>query len=217
MAGSHRSPMPPGGSASPRSPHTLRTSATARTSVLPMSRPSTAAAIRRRRPSSCGATARRISSTGTGRSHAWTRSTSARARRSSSCTRPTPASGASATDPTYHSPMQDAAGAIVALEHVTKRYGAPTTPPAVDDLTLIVPAGEICVLVGPSGCGKTTTMKMINRLIEPTIGGEDVMSLPAVQLRRRIGYVIQQVGLFPHLTVGDNVAVVPDLVGWTDQ
>ena len=118
--------------------------------------------------------------------------------------------------------MQDAAGAIVALEHVTKRYGGPTTPPAVDDLSLTVPAGEICVLVGPSGCGKTTTMKMINRLIEPTsgritIGGEDVMSLPAVQLRRRIGYVIQQVGLFPHLTVGDNVAVVPDLVGWTDR
>jgi len=117
--------------------------------------------------------------------------------------------------------MQDATGAIVALEHVTKRYGAPTSPPAVDDLSLTVPAGEICVLVGPSGCGKTTTMKMINRLIEPTsgritIGGEDVMSLPAVQLRRRIGYVIQQVGLFPHLTVGDNVAVVPDLLRWSD-
>ncbi|HEX5039316.1 MAG TPA: ABC transporter ATP-binding protein [Candidatus Limnocylindria bacterium] len=115
--------------------------------------------------------------------------------------------------------MQDAGGAVVALEHVTKRYGGPTSPPAVDDLSLTVPAGEICVLVGPSGCGKTTTMKMINRLIEPTsgritIGGEDVMSLPAVQLRRRIGYVIQQVGLFPHLTVGDNVAVVPDLLDW---
>ncbi len=108
-------------------------------------------------------------------------------------------------------------GAVVRLEHVTKRYGA--GPPAVDDLSLSVPAGEICVLVGPSGCGKTTTMKMINRLIEPTSGtitidGEDVTKLPAVELRRRIGYVIQQVGLFPHLTVGDNVGVVPRLLRW---
>jgi osmoprotectant transport system ATP-binding protein len=118
--------------------------------------------------------------------------------------------------------MPDAAGAVVALEHVTKRYGGPTSPPAVDDLTLTVPAGEICVLVGPSGCGKTTTMKMINRLIEPTsgritIGGEEVMRLPPVELRRRIGYVIQQVGLFPHLTVAANVAVVPDLLEWPEQ
>ena len=118
--------------------------------------------------------------------------------------------------------MQDGAGAVVAFEHVTKRYGGPDAPPAVTDLTLTVPAGEICVLVGPSGCGKTTSMKMVNRLIEPTsgritIGGEDVMSLPAVELRRRIGYVIQQVGLFPHLTVGENVAVVPRLLGWTPE
>jgi osmoprotectant transport system ATP-binding protein len=115
--------------------------------------------------------------------------------------------------------MQEGAGAVVAFEHVTKRYGGPDAPPAVDDLTLTVPAGEICVLVGPSGCGKTTSMKMVNRLIEPssgriTIGGQDVASLPAVELRRRIGYVIQQVGLFPHLTVGENVAVVPRLLGW---
>jgi osmoprotectant transport system ATP-binding protein len=115
--------------------------------------------------------------------------------------------------------MQDAAGAVVALEHVTKRYGGPGTPPAVDDLSLTVPAGEICVLVGPSGCGKTTTMKMVNRLIEPTsgritIGSQDVMSLPAVELRRRIGYVIQQVGLFPHLTIGANVGIVPGLLRW---
>jgi osmoprotectant transport system ATP-binding protein len=115
--------------------------------------------------------------------------------------------------------MQEAAGAIVAFEHVTKRYGGPKAPPAVDDLSLEVPAGEICVLVGPSGCGKTTSMKMVNRLIEPTsgritIGGEDVASLPAVELRRRIGYVIQQVGLFPHLTIGENTGVVPRLLGW---
>ena len=115
--------------------------------------------------------------------------------------------------------MQDAAGAVVAFEHVTKRYGGSGAPAAVDDLTLTVPAGEICVLVGPSGSGKTTTMKMVNRLIEPssgriTIDGEDVMSLPAVELRRRIGYVIQQVGLFPHLTVAENIAVVPRLLKW---
>ncbi|HEY6608378.1 MAG TPA: ABC transporter ATP-binding protein [Candidatus Limnocylindria bacterium] len=113
----------------------------------------------------------------------------------------------------------DAAGAVVAFEHVTKRYGPPGTPDAVSDLTLTVPAGEICVLVGPSGCGKTTTMKMVNRLIEPTAGritidGRDVTGLPAVELRRGIGYVIQQVGLFPHQTVGDNVAVVPRLLRW---
>ena len=114
--------------------------------------------------------------------------------------------------------MQDASGAVVAFEHVTKRYPG-TDAPAVDDLTLSVPAGEICVLVGPSGCGKTTTMKMVNRLIEPTggritIDGQDVTQLPAVELRRRIGYVIQQVGLFPHLTIGANVAVVPSLLRW---
>jgi osmoprotectant transport system ATP-binding protein len=116
--------------------------------------------------------------------------------------------------------MQEGAGAVVAFEHVTKRYGGPGAPPAVNDLTLTVPAGEICVLVGPSGCGKTTSMKMVNRLIEPTsgritIGGQDVASLPAVELRRRIGYVIQQVGLFPHLTVGENIAVVPRLLRWS--
>ncbi len=115
--------------------------------------------------------------------------------------------------------MQDAAGAVVAFEHVTKRYGPPGSPEAVSDLTLTVHAGEICVLVGPSGCGKTTTMKMVNRLIEPTggritIDGRDVTSLAAVELRRGIGYVIQQVGLFPHLTIGDNVAVVPRLLRW---
>ena len=111
--------------------------------------------------------------------------------------------------------------AVVTLDHVSKRYGPPDAPLAVSDLSLAIPAGEIVVLVGPSGCGKTTTMKMINRLIEPTSGritidGEDVMALPAVELRRRIGYVIQQVGLFPHLTVAENVAVVPRLLRWPE-
>jgi osmoprotectant transport system ATP-binding protein len=115
-----------------------------------------------------------------------------------------------------------ASGAVVAFEHVTKRYPGSSDEAAVQDLTFTIPAGEICVLVGPSGSGKTTTMKMVNRLIEPTSGrvtidGTDVMSLPAVELRRRIGYVIQQVGLFPHLTVAENVAVVPRLLRWKEQ
>ncbi len=114
--------------------------------------------------------------------------------------------------------MQDAPGAVVAFEGVTKRYPGGDAP-AVTDLTLEVPAGQICVLVGPSGSGKTTAMKMVNRLIDPTEGhitidGRDVMTLPAVDLRRGIGYVIQQVGLFPHLTIGENVGVVPRLLGW---
>ncbi|HUP84714.1 MAG TPA: betaine/proline/choline family ABC transporter ATP-binding protein [Acidimicrobiales bacterium] len=105
---------------------------------------------------------------------------------------------------------------MIRLEQLTKVYG-PTT--AVDHLDLEVPEGELCVLVGPSGCGKTTTMKMINRLIEPTSGrilldGDDVTHGDPVELRRRIGYVIQQVGLFPHLTIADNVGTVPRLLGW---
>jgi osmoprotectant transport system ATP-binding protein len=114
--------------------------------------------------------------------------------------------------------MREATGAVVAFERVTKRYPGADAP-AVNELSLEIPAGEICVLVGPSGCGKTTSMKMVNRLIEPTggritIDGRDVMSLPAVELRRGIGYVIQQVGLFPHLTIGANTGVVPSLLGW---
>lgn len=128
----------------------------------------------------------------------------------------------SAPPPATAGPTGSRSGAaLVTLERLSKRYGAPGSPLAVDDLSLTIPAGEICVLVGPSGCGKTTTMKMINRLIEPTSGritidGEDVMRLPAVELRRRIGYVIQQVGLFPHLTVAENVAVVPRLLRWPE-
>ncbi|ORB61982.1 ABC transporter [Mycolicibacterium tusciae] len=104
------------------------------------------------------------------------------------------------------------------LDGVTKRYAGQATA-AVDNVTLEIPAGEIVMLVGPSGCGKTTTMKMINRLIEPTsgrilIGEDDVTHRDPDQLRRHIGYVIQGAGLFPHLTVGDNIAIVPRLLKW---
>jgi osmoprotectant transport system ATP-binding protein len=106
---------------------------------------------------------------------------------------------------------------MISLDAVTKRYD--NGPAAVDGLTLEVVDGELCVLVGPSGCGKTTTLRMINRLIEPTgghifIDGRDVLGMNAVELRRGIGYVIQQGGLFPHRRVEDNVAVVPRLLGW---
>ncbi len=106
----------------------------------------------------------------------------------------------------------------IRLEELCKQY--PREPqPAVDQLSLDVPEGEIVILVGPSGCGKTTTMKMINRIIEPTSGriildGEDVTTAHPDQLRRRIGYVIQQIGLFPHMTIAQNVATVPKLLGW---
>jgi osmoprotectant transport system ATP-binding protein len=110
------------------------------------------------------------------------------------------------------------AGAEIAFERVTKRYVAQHAP-AVKDLTLIVPAGEVCVLVGPSGGGKTTAMKLVNRLIELdegdiTIDGRSIRSLDPVELRRGIGYVIQQVGLFPHMTIAGNIATVPKLLGW---
>jgi len=106
---------------------------------------------------------------------------------------------------------------MIRLEAVTKRW--PNGHVAVDELSLEVPEGEVCALVGPSGSGKTTTMKMINRLVEPTSGhifvdGVDVLGVDVVGLRRRIGYVIQQVGLFPHQTVAANVATVPRLLGW---
>lgn len=106
---------------------------------------------------------------------------------------------------------------MIRFEHVTKRYADGTT--AVDDLSFEVAEGELVTLVGPSGCGKTTTMKMVNRLIEPTEGtifldGDDISAVDPVELRRRIGYVIQQVGLFPHRTVLENTATVPHLLGW---
>ena len=106
---------------------------------------------------------------------------------------------------------------MIRLESLTKRF--PNGQVAVDHLDLEIGAGEICMLVGPSGCGKTTTLKMINRLIEPTSGrilleDEDVTNIDPVALRLRMGYVIQQVGLFPHLTIRANVATVPRLLGW---
>jgi osmoprotectant transport system ATP-binding protein len=105
---------------------------------------------------------------------------------------------------------------MIAFDHVTRTYG-PTV--AVDDLSLEIGDGEIVVLVGPSGCGKSTTLRMINRLIEPTSGviriaGRNTQEQDATALRRSIGYVIQQVGLFPHLSVAENVATVPKLLGW---
>ncbi|HWE92251.1 MAG TPA: ABC transporter ATP-binding protein [Pseudonocardiaceae bacterium] len=107
---------------------------------------------------------------------------------------------------------------MIRLEHVSKRYPG-TAGAAVSDLSIDVDAGEIVVLVGPSGCGKTTTMRLINRLIEPSGGriyldGEDVTGVNADQLRRRVGYVIQQVGLFPHLTVAANIGLIPRTLGW---
>jgi osmoprotectant transport system ATP-binding protein len=106
----------------------------------------------------------------------------------------------------------------VSFQGATKRYGNATAP-AVDHLDLEVEAGEICVLVGPSGCGKTTSMRMVNRMIDLTegdiqIGGESVMRKDGAKLRREIGYVIQQVGLFPHRTIAQNIATVPQLLGW---
>ena len=107
---------------------------------------------------------------------------------------------------------------MITFDRITKAFGAGAAP-AVDALSLAINAGEICVLIGPSGCGKTTTMRMVNRMVEPDsgrieVGGRDVMQMDAVELRRSIGYVIQQVGLFPHMTIGENIATVPKLLGW---
>jgi osmoprotectant transport system ATP-binding protein len=107
---------------------------------------------------------------------------------------------------------------MIRLENVSKSFPGAQRP-AVDRLDLEVPNGTTCVLIGPSGCGKTTTMRIVNRLIEPNSGrivveGQDVTRADPVELRRRIGYVIQQVGLFPHMTIAENVATVPKLLGW---
>lgn len=107
---------------------------------------------------------------------------------------------------------------MIKLSHVTKHYDG-AAKPAVSDLSLAIEAGTITVLVGPSGCGKTTTLKMINRLIEPTSGdisvaGKNIIDRSPHELRREIGYVIQHIGLFPHKTVRQNIATVPQLLGW---
>jgi osmoprotectant transport system ATP-binding protein len=109
----------------------------------------------------------------------------------------------------------------IEFDHATKRYPGRAAP-AVDDLTLTIPAGEVCCLVGPSGGGKTTAMKLVNRLVELSSGdvridGRSITSLDETELRRGIGYVIQQVGLFPHMTVAENVATVPRLLGWSKR
>jgi osmoprotectant transport system ATP-binding protein len=114
--------------------------------------------------------------------------------------------------------MSRTSAAEIVFDRVTKRYPG-RHEAAVNDLSLTVPAGEICILVGPSGAGKTTAMKMVNRLIEfdegdIRIDGTSIRDQDATELRRGIGYVIQQVGLFPHMTVADNVATVPRLLGW---
>jgi osmoprotectant transport system ATP-binding protein len=115
--------------------------------------------------------------------------------------------------------MSSSAAAEIVFDRVTKRYEG-RDQAAVEDLSLVVPAGDICILVGPSGAGKTTAMKLVNRLIELDEGdiridGKSIRDLDVVELRRGIGYVIQQVGLFPHMTIADNVATVPRLLGWS--
>lgn len=121
---------------------------------------------------------------------------------------------------TAPNPVTDADHPVmIQADGLTKRYGDTVV---VDDFSLGVRAGELVVLLGGSGSGKTTTLKMINRLIEPTTGsvrldGVDAAELPPHELRRRIGYVFQRIGLFPHLTVGENVAVTPELLGWPPE
>ena len=110
---------------------------------------------------------------------------------------------------------------MITLRNVVKVFGS-SGPPAVSDLSMDIRAGETVVLVGPSGCGKTTTMKMINRLVEPTSGtitvnGTDIMKQDPVDLRRGIGYVIQSIGLMPHRTIEQNIAIVPGLLGWEQE
>src|SRR6476646_10760877 len=105
---------------------------------------------------------------------------------------------------------------MIELEHVVKRFGGHG---AVEDLSLAIAPRTLCAVVGPSGCGKSTTLRLINALIRPDAGkiridGEDIATIEPVMLRRRIGYVIQSIGLFPHWNVADNIATVPRLIGW---
>ncbi|WP_043254855.1 betaine/proline/choline family ABC transporter ATP-binding protein [Streptomyces sp. Tu6071] len=138
---------------------------------------------------------------------------------SDATTPPPGASAPSATTAPDTSGAGATSGATIELENLTKIY-AGTTVPAVENVSLEIKAGETVVFVGPSGGGKTTLLKMINRLIEPSsgrirIGGEDVTDMDPVKLRRKIGYAIQSSGLFPHLTVAQNIALVPKMIGWS--
>ena len=138
--------------------------------------------------------------------------------------RPTKLIGPSATDATIATTtsittVRNTSGAHIQLADVSKIYPGQSVA-AVENFSMEVNPGELIMFVGPSGCGKTTTMKMVNRIIEPTSGsilidGKDVLSLDPNELRRHIGYVIQQVGLFPHMTIAENIAVVPKLLGWS--
>src|SRR4051812_29575787 len=114
-----------------------------------------------------------------------------------------------------------ATAATLEFRRASKRYPG-ASEPAIRELSLEVAAGELCILVGPSGCGKTTAMRLVNRMIELTSGdvlldGVSIREPPPAELRRRIGYAIQQIGLFPHQTVADNIATVPRLLGWATQ
>jgi osmoprotectant transport system ATP-binding protein len=109
--------------------------------------------------------------------------------------------------------------AVIAFDNVSKRYGG--AAPVLDRISLTVPEREFLAIVGPSGSGKTTLLRLVNRLIDPTAGsvrveGDDIQNIDAVMLRRRIGYVFQGVGLFPHMTVAENIAITPKLLGWDD-
>jgi osmoprotectant transport system ATP-binding protein len=123
--------------------------------------------------------------------------------------------------PSYRLDASDGSAAEIVFDGVTKRYPGQEAA-AVDDLSLTIAAGEICMLVGPSGAGKTTALKLINRLIDfeggdITIGGRSVRQQELTELRRGIGYVIQQIGLFPHMTISANIATVPRLLGWDKE
>jgi osmoprotectant transport system ATP-binding protein len=117
--------------------------------------------------------------------------------------------------------QRNGAQVMIHLEHLSKVFGGQREP-AVADLSMDIPQGEIVILVGPSGCGKSTTLRLINRLIEPSggrivIGDDDVTGVNSDELRRSIGYVIQQIGLFPHMTIAQNIATVPRMLGWKKQ
>jgi osmoprotectant transport system ATP-binding protein len=129
-----------------------------------------------------------------------------------------PGAGVAADEAPAGTTERDGVDIAIRLEDLTKTYPGASRP-AVGGLNLTIPRGELVALVGPSGCGKTTTLKMINRLVEPTGGtvwleGTDIRTLPVHELRRGIGYVIQQAGLFPHRKVRDNIGTVPQLLGW---